>query len=622
MIKPWEELFQTAFQTTDQPGQVDFEDWFDTIRNLGFQRPVLSVGLTTPPVSPGINDRYIVGASATGAWAGQDNKIAEWGDGQWYFEPFFDGASVFNVGDSEYWRYSGTSWDQFDQGTSSHPYSITTTWAQTKSLIETDADVIIFAFNNEITTSDGFTPKRINKVYSFPGEPIKILNGVSDVTLSIVTGGDFFTSEMYFYAPFVGEGGQNYNIDLGFPPTVASDHIIRFTSLSQISITTNDNFTQYDVLYERCDLPDASVDFEVYCNAWSGTRDVLRKSAQFFTLNPLVESYFGGPLDPETVATLEILGRFGFEFFTDNDNSSFGVKNRKISIKGDGQFPSAEVSTSTEGSLLDSRITVSVADKDTDGGTLNDILFLTGSFIAGFDTPGGLPFPWSSAVKLSPFDIGDNFSIGQFAGENTESEEMTAFICKNCYKDTDATFPSRNYLEGWKAKGTGATNTYAHLTVWRKGIKAEFVSSATLAADSAITWNLVKATDERGNDSYHFFNQGVPNEEYKFFPSNLFAYGRHVIHKGGQITEMYETGIITRIHGGYYNSSRNIVLLKDTIIGVGAFVIEERDLALRKYRTTDGLTGDVVVASTQTYDFDNVTGDLRIQNGSSFLSDL
>lgn len=41
--------------------------------------------LTAPPVSPASGDRYIVGPSATGAWAGKDAQVALWYNGAWNF---------------------------------------------------------------------------------------------------------------------------------------------------------------------------------------------------------------------------------------------------------------------------------------------------------------------------------------------------------------------------------------------------------------------------------------------------------------------------------------------------------------------------------------------------------
>jgi hypothetical protein len=49
------------------------------------QLAVRSRSLAAPPGSPADGERWIVAASATGAWAGQSNKIAAWQDGTWSF---------------------------------------------------------------------------------------------------------------------------------------------------------------------------------------------------------------------------------------------------------------------------------------------------------------------------------------------------------------------------------------------------------------------------------------------------------------------------------------------------------------------------------------------------------
>lgn len=49
---------------------------------------VLDRHLAAPPANPADGDRYIVGAGASGAWAGEDGHVAAWQDGVWrFFEP-------------------------------------------------------------------------------------------------------------------------------------------------------------------------------------------------------------------------------------------------------------------------------------------------------------------------------------------------------------------------------------------------------------------------------------------------------------------------------------------------------------------------------------------------------
>ena len=50
--------------------------------------------LATPPVSPAVGSCYIVGASPTGAWSGQANKLAAFTSGGWRFVAPFDGLAA------------------------------------------------------------------------------------------------------------------------------------------------------------------------------------------------------------------------------------------------------------------------------------------------------------------------------------------------------------------------------------------------------------------------------------------------------------------------------------------------------------------------------------------------
>jgi hypothetical protein len=78
---------------------------------------VISRTLTAPPGSPANGACYIVGASPTGAWAGQTNSIAVWTTdnpatpgGLWEFYPPKAGFLAYSVADAALYEYSGTAW--------------------------------------------------------------------------------------------------------------------------------------------------------------------------------------------------------------------------------------------------------------------------------------------------------------------------------------------------------------------------------------------------------------------------------------------------------------------------------------------------------------------------------
>ena len=84
---------------------------------LAWQARVINI-LATPPSSPASGDRYIVGASATGAWTGQDNKIAQWDGSEWLFTAPTNSMSVFATVPSNGYVYLSASsqWVQFSGG--------------------------------------------------------------------------------------------------------------------------------------------------------------------------------------------------------------------------------------------------------------------------------------------------------------------------------------------------------------------------------------------------------------------------------------------------------------------------------------------------------------------------
>ena len=71
---------------------------------------VLDVTRTVPPTSPAEGDRHIVGASATGAWAGADDQIATWEDGAWRFLSPNIGWCAWSSDDEILFVWDGALW--------------------------------------------------------------------------------------------------------------------------------------------------------------------------------------------------------------------------------------------------------------------------------------------------------------------------------------------------------------------------------------------------------------------------------------------------------------------------------------------------------------------------------
>jgi hypothetical protein len=66
--------------------------------------------LATPPGSPADGNRYLVAASATGAWSGKDGKIAAWQDGAWAFYTPREGWFAWIADEDIVLVFNGASW--------------------------------------------------------------------------------------------------------------------------------------------------------------------------------------------------------------------------------------------------------------------------------------------------------------------------------------------------------------------------------------------------------------------------------------------------------------------------------------------------------------------------------
>jgi len=74
------------------------------------QLAVISATTSTPPPSPAIGDRYIVGASASLDWAGQENTIALWQETGWMFTPPVAGWQAHVLDQNANLVFNGSLW--------------------------------------------------------------------------------------------------------------------------------------------------------------------------------------------------------------------------------------------------------------------------------------------------------------------------------------------------------------------------------------------------------------------------------------------------------------------------------------------------------------------------------
>lgn len=71
---------------------------------------VLEADRTSPPGGESEGDRYIVGGTGTGAWAGQDQNIAVYIGGGWEFFPPETGWRAYDQENDLHLYFDGTDW--------------------------------------------------------------------------------------------------------------------------------------------------------------------------------------------------------------------------------------------------------------------------------------------------------------------------------------------------------------------------------------------------------------------------------------------------------------------------------------------------------------------------------
>lgn len=108
-------LLVRVFDAQDFQAQVDAAELAAAeataaLATLQVQRRRVLARLTSPPGAPATNDSYIILSVATGAWAGQENKIATWDSAAWVFTTPISGWSAYSVADLASYDFNGTAW--------------------------------------------------------------------------------------------------------------------------------------------------------------------------------------------------------------------------------------------------------------------------------------------------------------------------------------------------------------------------------------------------------------------------------------------------------------------------------------------------------------------------------
>ncbi len=151
------------------------------------QPTVISRSIAAPPGSPAEGDTYIVGPSATGAWAGQSGKFACWRDAGWHYRTPADGWLAYIADSDELAVCQSGTWQSF----------VTTGGAALAKLgINTSADLtnrLAIAADASLFTHDGTHHRlKLNKAASGDTASLLLQDNFSSRAELGLTGDDDF----------------------------------------------------------------------------------------------------------------------------------------------------------------------------------------------------------------------------------------------------------------------------------------------------------------------------------------------------------------------------------------------------------------------------------------------
>ncbi|MGL5734122.1 MAG: DUF2793 domain-containing protein, partial [Beijerinckiaceae bacterium] len=182
---------------------------------------VLSSGSTVAPTSPAEGDRHIVGASATGIWAGQDNNIALWEDGHWSFHIPAAGWLGWDVASQRLAVYTSTGWQPLVSVEPPVMFGINTTADATNRLaLASDAALFNHAGNGHQLKINKAGPAQTASLLfqsNFSGRVEIGLPGNDDLAIKVSSDGASWTTAMTI--------AGNGRIGIGAPTPSARLHV-------------------------------------------------------------------------------------------------------------------------------------------------------------------------------------------------------------------------------------------------------------------------------------------------------------------------------------------------------------------------------------------------------------
>lgn len=205
---------------------ISGDNWLNTVLDFG----------STPPQSPSAGDRYIVEATATGDWAGQENNVAEFDGSSWSFTVPLTGTFIDVQSENNALYYFGGS-----------------SWAKKEFEATTAGDGLYLSGREMRILSDSSTGASVSPLnVGSNGVGLKVDNSSIKHNLGELRVGDITRANIFnMFGGATADEGRMVICDGSNGPIFASYKVFEFTSSNFSSQSAGGTYNPLGSTYDR-----------------------------------------------------------------------------------------------------------------------------------------------------------------------------------------------------------------------------------------------------------------------------------------------------------------------------------------------------------------------------------
>jgi hypothetical protein len=274
---------------------------------------VLDRDLTAPPGGESDGDRYLVGGSATGDWAGQDGNIAAYQDGAYNFYSPQEGWLCYVVDEAVLIVFGGSTWSSMSPVVSDANFKITDDVDPTK-IARFECSGIPTGTTRTYTLPDRTSPLAVT------GTLTQIFSGTTTFSNATVTVGSSTATATYGFGSGATASGATKTINIGTSGVSGSTTNITIGSTDSAGTITANQPLGVNTTADATNKLAVASEAVLFTNVGNGVQHKLNKAAAGDTASFLFQTNWTG------YAEIGLCGDNNFAFKTyDGSNWNTGL---------------------------------------------------------------------------------------------------------------------------------------------------------------------------------------------------------------------------------------------------------------------------------------------------------